>query len=163
MTNNMLYRSFGLLGCAIIALVIYLLCLLSKKNKIKTCEANVYYAISSLNDSYTFDGHVLFDMNKNSGYVSLSGKIVDGDETYYLSQDINFDYVAIGESRYKLSPGGQSKNRYGDVPDELVIPIYDIMGLSGKSPIFIFAKNRDYIVWGTLNAPVMTCVFTLDR
>ena len=143
MTNNVLYRSCGLLGCAIIVLIIYLLCLFSKKSKMKTCEANVYYNISSLNDSYTFDGHVLFDMNNNTGYVSLSGKIVDGDETYYLSQDINF--------------------KYGDVPDDLVMPLYDIMGLSGKSPIFIFAKNRDYIVWGTLNTPVMTCVFTLDH
>lgn len=162
MTNNVLYRFCGLLGCAIIVLNIYLLCLFSKKSKMKTCEANVYYNISSLNDSYTFDGHVLFDMNNNTGYVSLSGKIVDGDETYYLSQDINFDYMAVGEGRYKLLPGKQDTNKYGDVPDDLVMPLYDIMGLSGKSPIFIFAKNRDYIVWGTLNTPVMTCVFTLD-
>lgn len=163
MTNNVLYRSCGLLGCAIIVLIIYVLCLFSKKSKMKTCEANVYYNISSLNDLYTFDGHVLFDMNNNTGYVSLSGKIVDGDETYYLSQDINFDYMAVGEGRYKLLPGKQDTNKYGDVPDDLVMPLYDIMGLSGKSPIFIFAKNRDYIVWGTLNTPVMTCVFTLDH
>ena len=145
------------------ALIIYLLILLNKKNKIKTCEANVYFTIASLNDSYTFDGHVLFDMSNNSGYVSLSGKIVDGDESYYLSQDIAFDYMADGEGRYKILPGDKIDNRYGSIPDDLIIPIYDIMGLSGKSPIFIFTRNRDYIVWGTLNSPVMTCVFTMDR
>lgn len=151
------------LFCAVFALIIYLLILLNKKNKIKTCEANVYFTISSLNDSYTFDGHVLFDMSNNSGYVSLSGKIVDGDESYYLSQDIAFDYMADGEGRYKILPGDKIDNRYGSIPDDLIIPIYDIMGLSGKSPIFIFTRNRDYIVWGTLNSPVMTCVFTMDR
>ena len=45
MTNNVLYRSCGLLGCAIIVLIIYVLCLFSKKSKMKTCEANVYYNI----------------------------------------------------------------------------------------------------------------------
>ncbi|MCW9524496.1 hypothetical protein [Klebsiella grimontii] len=102
-------------------------------------------------------------MSNNSGYVSLSGKIVDGDESYYLSQDIAFDYMADGEGRYKILPGDKIDNRYGSIPDDLIIPIYDIMGLSGKSPIFIFTRNRDYIVWGTLNSPVMTCVFTMDR
>lgn len=163
MTKNKFYLCFVFLFCAVFALIIYLLILLNKKNKIKTCEANVYFTISSLNDSYTFDGHVLFDMSNNSGYVSLSGKIVDGDESYYLSQDIAFDYMADGEGRYKILPGDKIDNRYGSIPDELIIPIYDIMGLSGKSPIFIFTRNRDYIVWGTLNSPVMTCVFTMDR
>ncbi len=163
MTKNKFYLCFVFLFCAVFALIIYLLILLNKKNKIKTCEANVYFTISSLNDSYTFDGHVLFDMSNNSGYVSLSGKIVDGDESYYLSQDIAFDYIADGEGRYKILPGDKIDNRYGSIPDDLIIPIYDIMGLSGKSPIFIFTRNRDYIVWGTLNSPVMTCVFTMDR
>ena len=163
MTKNKFYLCFDFLFCAVFALIIYLLILLNKKNKIKTCEANVYFTISSLNDSYTFDGHVLFDMSNNSGYVSLSGKIVDGDESYYLSQDIAFDYMADGEGRYKILPGDKIDNRYGSIPDDLIIPIYDIMGLSGKSPIFIFTRNRDYIVWGTLNSPVMTCVFTMDR
>ncbi|MDU2772061.1 hypothetical protein ACK3XA_13045 [Klebsiella grimontii] len=163
MTKNKFYLYFVFLFCAVFALIIYLLTLLNKKNKIKTCEANVYFTISSLNDSYTFDGHVLFDMSNNSGYVSLSGKIVDGDESYYLSQDIAFDYMADGEGRYKILPGDKIDNRYGSIPDDLIIPIYDIMGLSGKSPIFIFTRNRDYIVWGTLNSPVMTCVFTMDR
>ena len=163
MTKNKFYQYFVFLFCAVFALIIYLLTLLNKKNKIKTCEANVYFTISSLNDSYTFDGHVLFDMSNNSGYVSLSGKIVDGDESYYLSQDIAFDYMADGEGRYKILPGDKIDNRYGSIPDDLIIPIYDIMGLSGKSPIFIFTRNRDYIVWGTLNSPVMTCVFTMDR
>ncbi|CAH5746444.1 hypothetical protein AI2943V1_3963 [Klebsiella oxytoca] len=163
MTKNKFYLYFVFLFCAVFALIIYLLILLNKKNKIKTCEANVYFTISSLNDSYTFDGHVLFDMSNNSGYVSLSGKIVDGDESYYLSQDIAFDYMADGEGRYKILPGDKIDNRYGSIPDDLIIPIYDIMGLSGKSPIFIFTRNRDYIVWGTLNSPVMTCVFTMDR
>ncbi|ARI07327.1 hypothetical protein AAFL38_06890 [Klebsiella grimontii] len=163
MTKNKFYLCFVFLFCAVFALIIYLLILLNKKNKIKTCEANVYFTISSLNDSYTFDGHVLFDMSNNSGYVSLSGKIVDGDESYYLSQDIAFDYMADGEGRYKILPGDKIDNRYGSIPDDLIIPIYDIMGLSGKSPIFIFTRNRDYIVWGTLNSPVMTCVFTMDR
>lgn len=163
MTKNKFYLCFVFLFCAVFALIIYLLILLNKKNKIKTCEANVYFTISSLNDSYTFDGHVLFDMSNNSGYVSLSGKIVDGDESYYLSQDIAFDYMADGEGRYKILPGDKVDNRYGSIPDDLIIPIYDIMGLSGKSPIFIFTRNRDYIVWGTLNSPVMTCVFTMDR
>ena len=163
MTKNRFYLCFVFLFCAVFALIIYLLILLNKKNKIKTCEANVYFTISSLNDSYTFDGHVLFDMSNNSGYVSLSGKIVDGDESYYLSQDIAFDYMADGEGRYKILPGDKIDNRYGSIPDDLIIPIYDIMGLSGKSPIFIFTRNRDYIVWGTLNSPVMTCVFTMDR
>ena len=163
MTKNKFYLCFVFLFCAVFALIIYLLILLNKKNKIKTCEANVYFTISSLNDSYTFDGHVLFDMSNNSGYVSLSGKIVDGDESYYLSQDIAFDYMADGEGRYKILPGDKIDNRYGSIPDALIIPIYDIMGLSGKSPIFIFTRNRDYIVWGTLNSPVMTCVFTMDR
>lgn len=158
MTKNKFYLCFVFLFCAVFALIIYLLILLNKKNKIKTCEANVYFTISSLNDSYTFDGHVLFDMSNNSGYVSLSGKIVDGDESYYLSQDIAFDYMADGEGRYKILPGDKIDNRYGSIPDDLIIPIYDIMGLSGKSPIFIFTRNRDYIVWGTLNSPVMTCV-----
>ena len=163
MTKNKFYLCFVFLFCAVFALIIYLLILLNKKNKIKTCEANVYFTISSLNDSYTFDGHVLFDMSNNSGYVSLSGKIVDGDESYYLSQDIAFDYMADGEGRYKILPGDKIDNRYGSIPDDLIIPIYDIMGLSGKSPIFIFTRNRDDIVWGTLNSPVMTCVFTMDR
>jgi hypothetical protein len=163
MTKNKFYLCFVFLFCAVFALIIYLLILLNKKNKIKTCEANVYFTISSLNDSYTFDGHVLFDMSNNSGYVSLSGKIVDGDESYYLSQDIAFDYMADGEGRYKILPGDKIDNRYGSIPDDLIIPIYDIIGLSGKSPIFIFTRNRDYIVWGTLNSPVMTCVFTMDR
>lgn len=163
MTKNKFYLCFVFLFCAVFALIIYLLILLNKKNKIKTCEANVYFTISSLNDSYTFDGHVLFDMSNNSGYVSLSGKIVDGDESYYLSQDIAFDYMADGEGRYKILPGDKIDNRYGSIPDDLIIPIYDIMGLSGKSPIFIFTRNRDYIVLGTLNSPVMTCVFTMDR
>lgn len=163
MTKNKFYLCFVFLFCAVFALIIYLLILLNKKNKIKTCEANVYFTISSLNDSYTFDGHVLFDMSNNSGYVSLSGKIVDGDESYYLSQDIAFDYMADGEGRYKILPGDKIDNRYGSIPDDLIIPIYDTMGLSGKSPIFIFTRNRDYIVWGTLNSPVMTCVFTMDR
>lgn len=163
MTKNKFYLCFVFLFCAVFALIIYLLILLNKKNKIKTCEANVYFTISSLNDSYTFDGHVLFDMSNNSGYVSFSGKIVDGDESYYLSQDIAFDYMADGEGRYKILPGDKIDNRYGSIPDDLIIPIYDIMGLSGKSPIFIFTRNRDYIVWGTLNSPVMTCVFTMDR
>ncbi|MFU2170431.1 hypothetical protein [Klebsiella grimontii] len=163
MTKNKFYLCFVFLFFAVFALIIYLLILLNKKNKIKTCEANVYFTISSLNDSYTFDGHVLFDMSNNSGYVSLSGKIVDGDESYYLSQDIAFDYMADGEGRYKILPGDKIDNRYGSIPDDLIIPIYDIMGLSGKSPIFIFTRNRDYIVWGTLNSPVMTCVFTMDR
>ena len=163
MTKTKFYQCFVFLFCAVFALIIYLLILLNKKNKIKTCEANVYFTISSLNDSYTFDGHVLFDMSNNSGYVSLSGKIVDGDESYYLSQDIAFDYMADGEGRYKILPGDKIDNRYGSIPDDLIIPIYDIMGLSGKSPIFIFTRNRDYIVWGTLNSPVMTCVFTMDR
>ena len=163
MTKNKFYLCFVFLFCAVFALIIYLLILLNKKNKIKTCEANVYFTISSLNDSYTFYGHVLFDMSNNSGYVSLSGKIVDGDESYYLSQDIAFDYMADGEGRYKILPGDKIDNRYGSIPDDLIIPIYDIMGLSGKSPIFIFTRNRDYIVWGTLNSPVMTCVFTMDR
>lgn len=163
MTKNKFYLCFVFLFCAVFAMIIYLLILLNKKNKIKTCEANVYFTISSLNDSYTFDGHVLFDMSNNSGYVSLSGKIVDGDESYYLSQDIAFDYMADGEGRYKILPGDKIDNRYGSIPDDLIIPIYDIMGLSGKSPIFIFTRNRDYIVWGTLNSPVMTCVFTMDR
>ncbi|CAM4293821.1 hypothetical protein [Klebsiella grimontii] len=163
MTKNKFYLCFVFLFCAVFALIIYLLILLNKKNKIKTCEANVYFTIASLNDSYTFDGHVLFDMSNNSGYVSLSGKIVDGDESYYLSQDIAFDYMADGEGRYKILPGDKIDNRYGSIPDDLIIPIYDIMGLSGKSPIFIFTRNRDYIVWGTLNSPVMTCVFTMDR
>ena len=163
MTKNKFYLCFVFLFCAVFALIIYLLILLNKKNKIKTCEANVYFTISSLNDSYTFDGHVLFDMSNNSGYVSLSGKIVDGDESYYLSQDLAFDYMADGEGRYKILPGDKIDNRYGSIPDDLIIPIYDIMGLSGKSPIFIFTRNRDYIVWGTLNSPVMTCVFTMDR
>ncbi|QLO53803.1 hypothetical protein HV234_20810 [Klebsiella grimontii] len=163
MTKNKFYLCFVFLFCAVFALIIYLLILLNKKNKIKTCEANIYFTISSLNDSYTFDGHVLFDMSNNSGYVSLSGKIVDGDESYYLSQDIAFDYMADGEGRYKILPGDKIDNRYGSIPDDLIIPIYDIMGLSGKSPIFIFTRNRDYIVWGTLNSPVMTCVFTMDR
>ena len=163
MTKNKFYLCFVFLFCAVFALIIYLLILLNKKNKIKTCEANVYFTISSLNDSYTFDGHVLFEMSNNSGYVSLSGKIVDGDESYYLSQDIAFDYMADGEGRYKILPGDKIDNRYGSIPDDLIIPIYDIMGLSGKSPIFIFTRNRDYIVWGTLNSPVMTCVFTMDR
>ncbi|MBD0903184.1 hypothetical protein ACLH2L_05550 [Klebsiella grimontii] len=163
MTKNKFYLCFVFLFCAVFALIIYLLILMNKKNKIKTCEANVYFTISSLNDSYTFDGHVLFDMSNNSGYVSLSGKIVDGDESYYLSQDIAFDYMADGEGRYKILPGDKIDNRYGSIPDDLIIPIYDIMGLSGKSPIFIFTRNRDYIVWGTLNSPVMTCVFTMDR
>ena len=163
MTKNKFYLCFVFLFCAVFALIIYLLILLNKKNKIKTCEANVYFTISSLNDSYTFEGHVLFDMSNNSGYVSLSGKIVDGDESYYLSQDIAFDYMADGEGRYKILPGDKIDNRYGSIPDDLIIPIYDIMGLSGKSPIFIFTRNRDYIVWGTLNSPVMTCVFTMDR
>lgn len=163
MTKNKFYLCFVFLFCAVFALIIYLLILLNKKNKIKTCEANVYFTISSLNDSYTFDGHVLFDMSNNSGYVSLSGKIVDGDESYYLSQDIAFDYMADGEGRYKILPGDKIDNRYGSIPDDLIIPIYDIMGLSGKSPIFIFTRNRDYIVWGTLDSPVMTCVFTMDR
>ena len=163
MTKNKFYLCFVFLFCAVFALIIYLLILLNKKNKIKTCEANVYFTISSLNDSYTFDGHVLFDMSNNGGYVSLSGKIVDGDESYYLSQDIAFDYMADGEGRYKILPGDKIDNRYGSIPDDLIIPIYDIMGLSGKSPIFIFTRNRDYIVWGTLNSPVMTCVFTMDR
>ncbi|TCZ60453.1 hypothetical protein [Klebsiella grimontii] len=163
MTKNKFYLYFVFLFCAVFALIIYLLILLNKKNKIKTCEANVYFTISSLNDSYTFDGHVLLDMSNNSGYVSLSGKIVDGDESYYLSQDIAFDYMADGEGRYKILPGDKIDNRYGSIPDDLIIPIYDIMGLSGKSPIFIFTRNRDYIVWGTLNSPVMTCVFTMDR
>lgn len=154
MTKNKFYLCFVFLFCAVFALIIYLLILLNKKNKIKTCEANVYFTISSLNDSYTFDGHVLFDMSNNSGYVSLSGKIVDGDESYYLSQDIAFDYMADGEGRYKILPGDKIDNRYGSIPDDLIIPIYDIMGLSGKSPIFIFTRNRDYIVWGTLNSPV---------
>ena len=163
MTKNKFYLCFVFLFCAVFALIIYLLILLNKKNKIKTCEANVYFTISSLNDSYTVDGHVLCDMSNNSGYVSLSGKIVDGDESYYLSQDIAFDYMADGEGRYKILPGDKIDNRYGSIPDDLIIPIYDIMGLSGKSPIFIFTRNRDYIVWGTLNSPVMTCVFTMDR
>ena len=163
MTKNKFYLCFVFLFCAVFALIIYLLILLNKKNKIKTCEANVYFTISSLNDSYTFDGHVLFDMSNKCGYVSLSGKIVDGDESYYLSQDIAFDYMADGEGRYKILPGDKIDNRYGSIPDDLIIPIYDIMGLSGKSPIFIFTRNRDYIVWGTLNSPVMTCVFTMDR
>ncbi|MBZ7648682.1 hypothetical protein [Klebsiella grimontii] len=163
MTKNKFYLCFVFLFCAVFALIIYLLILLNKKNKIKTCEANVYFTISSLNDSYTFDGHVLLDMSNDSGYVSLSGKIVDGDESYYLSQDIAFDYMADGEGRYKILPGDKIDNRYGSIPDDLIIPIYDIMGLSGKSPIFIFTRNRDYIVWGTLNSPVMTCVFTMDR
>ncbi|MBM1113604.1 hypothetical protein [Klebsiella grimontii] len=163
MTKNKFYLCFVFLFCAVFALIIYLLTLLNKKNKIKTCEANVYFTISSLNDSYTFDGHVLLDMSNDSGYVSLSGKIVDGDESYYLSQDIAFDYMADGEGRYKILPGDKIDNRYGSIPDDLIIPIYDIMGLSGKSPIFIFTRNRDYIVWGTLNSPVMTCVFTMDR
>lgn len=163
MTKNKFYLCFVFLFCAVFALIIYLLTLLNKKNKIKTCEANVYFTISSLNNSYTFDGHVLLDMSNDSGYVSLSGKIVDGDESYYLSQDIAFDYMADGEGRYKILPGDKIDNRYGSIPDDLIIPIYDIMGLSGKSPIFIFTRNRDYIVWGTLNSPVMTCVFTMDR
>ncbi|MBA7932670.1 hypothetical protein HV127_15635 [Klebsiella sp. RHBSTW-00215] len=161
--KNKFYLYSVFLCCAVIAIVFYLLDFLSRKNKIKTYEASIFYTISSLNDSYTFDGRVLFDMSNNTGYIALSGKIVDGDESYYLSQDITFDYLEVGEGRYKIQPGERRDNKHGDAPDNLVMPIYDIMGLSGKSPIFIFTKSRDYIVWGTLNAPAMTCVFTMDR
>lgn len=163
MIKKRFYLYCGFFCCSIFILFFYLLDMLNKKSKIKTCEANVYYTISSLNDSYTFDGRVLFDMSNNTGYVSLSGKIVDGDETYYLSQDISFDYMVVGEGRYKLLSGDNSNSKQGGAPDNLVMPIYDVMGLSGKSPVFIFTKHRDYIVWGTLNGPVMTCVFTLDK
>lgn len=158
MTNKKLLCLSGI-SIVVFTLILVVLFVFSTKSKMKTCKAYVSYVIFTSKNKFTFTGSVLLSMKDNKeGYVLLSGVVSNNGNDYYLFQYITIDYVKMSPKEYLFSIKKINQVKSDNTPDYLIISLHDVMGLSGKIPIYFYTNNENYILWGTLMSPVMSCV-----
>lgn len=129
------------------------------QNDSDDCEAHISHSFTLAQNGFNFNAYVLYRQERNNyGSVYFSGVLENGNETYHLSQYINLHYFQIGENKYNVSIKKIKKVGFDDVPSDLVTLLYEVIGLSGDIPVYIYNRNKNYITTGTVISPLMSCV-----
>jgi len=150
--------------CAVMLIMIIILIAFLEDEDKYACEARVVYDIALAENSFYFDGKAsVYPQGNNETGIYLSGVIADKYNRYEFSQYVTISSFKVRGDRYKISSHKVKQLAFDNTPSHLAELLYDVMGLTGSIQSYIYSHGDNYIVWGTLLYPTMSCVTINNR
>lgn len=126
-----------------------------------SCEANMRYQDSSLDEPLMFTGTITFNIGAHQrGSMVLNGKIEKSQRSYKVLRLLHFSYLLPKSNEYRLQLDKPVVMGKDNIPDDLFAEILSKASIRDEMSLYISETGKNAVSIGSLSSPMMVCVFT---